>query len=496
MANPETGACSVRPSGDPIPWRNWAGNQEVYPSAIYRPKNLDELVCIVQEVTARNGRLRGVGTGLSFSDILQTDDALLQLTDLRAEGDPGALLPLEQELWTNPTPDEPRVRIPAGARIGALNDALAAAGLAFINLGGYDGQTMVGALSTSTHGSGIGLGPLPDAVLSIDLVTSRGKQLRIEPEGGITDRVKFDQRYRGKMDLCQSNDVFYSVVVSLGCMGVIAAVTMRVRAAYRLTERRTIANWSEVKRELAGGVLNRYRHYEVSLNPYPQPRGDYTCLVTTRSVAKTDTAKIPLPESRTRAEALLFLASSQRGILRIVNETPRFIPYILEEGLRQLKTDEHVDDSYRIYNWGDVNTAQVISGEYFFAVGDVSYATSRLLATIAANRRRGVWQNGPISLRFIKESPAYLSMMAGRNSCSMEIPMFSGAPGAVEALLSYEQTAYECGGRVHWGQVHELSGRPGWLMSSYPKARTFQRVYRTLNALGTFSNHFTDRMKL
>ena len=489
-----------RPSSDPVPWRNWAGSQEVYARAIYRPKNIDDLVCTVREVSGRGGRLRGVGTGLSFSDIVQTDDALLQMTDLHAEGSPGVLLPLEEELWQDPTPPEPRVRIPAGARLGALNDALAAAGLGFLNLGGYDVQTMIGALSTSTHGSGIALGPLPDAVLSLDLVTTGGARYRIEPTAGITERTRFERRYGRTMTLCQSDEAFYSVVVSMGCMGVITAVTMRVRAAYCLEEHRTIQSWSTVKRDLAAGVFRRYRHYEISMNPYPRRDGDYTCLVTTRAPARADTPKIPLPAVRQRAEALLFLASSEQGILRAMIGAPRFTPFILEEGLRQLVTgpDGHVDDSYRIFNLGEINTAEVISGEYFFPIRNDAYlhAVPRLLKIMDGNRKRGIWQTGPISFRFIKGSPAHLSMMQGGEQCSLEIPVFSGAPGAPEALLSYEQATYELGGRVHWGQMHELSGSDGWLQQAYPMARAWQRVYRTFNAQGTFSNHFTDRLKL
>jgi FAD/FMN-containing dehydrogenase len=495
-------ACGAhgRPSGDPIPWRNWARNQEIHPKGIYRPKSVDDLVCLVQEVSARGGRIRGVGTGLSFSDILQTDDALVQLTDLLGEGQPGVLLPLEEDLWRNPTPPEPRVRIPAGARIRFLNTALAGAGLGFSNLGGYDCQTIIGALSTSTHGSGIGLAPLPDAVVSLDLVTTGGRRLRIEPTRGITDPDKFAKRYGTAITLLQDDDTFYSVVVSMGCMGIVTSVVMQVRAAYRLWEHRRVMDYSAVHRELEGRVFDRVRHYEISMNPFPRRDGDYTCIVTTRRVAPQEADNIPLPPAHRRAEALLFLSTTQDGLVRLMRNQPRFIPFILEEGIRNLETTRagHIEDSYRIFNLGEVNTAEVLSGEYFFPIRDNIYlkALQRLLAVVDRNRRRGLYQNGPISLRFIKASRAYLSMAHGEEYCSMEIPVFTETPGAAEMLLSYEQATYELGGRVHWGQLHELSGTRGWLATAYPKAAAWSGVYKQMNDRRVFSNHFTDRMGL
>ena len=54
-------------------------------------------------------------------------------------------------------------------------------------MGGYDGQTFAGVMSTATHGSGVAFGPLASFVRSIDLVAAGGVVHRIEPRDGITD---------------------------------------------------------------------------------------------------------------------------------------------------------------------------------------------------------------------------------------------------------------------------------------------------------------------
>ncbi len=483
-----------------VPWVNWSGSQVVRPKHLRRPTTLAELQEILREAAGRGGRVKPVATGLSFSDILQGDDTLLEVTALLGEPDSGTLLALEPELWRAPSP-APLVRIAAGARIRQLNAALARAGLAFGNLGGYDGQTMIGAISTSTHGSGLTLGPLASAVRSLDLVTSDGSLMRVEPSRGLTDPAKFKRRYGSSMTLIQSDDWFFPVVVSMGCMGVIYSVTMAVSPAYRLYERRRIRAFSEVERELASlAPLKAFRNYEVVIAPYRRLDGDFDCLVTERNVASPELPRMPLPRGRQAAESLTFLASTQHAVIELMGNEPRMISAVLRAGLEALETgpEPHIDDSFLVYNVGFVNTAHVLSGEYFFPLrgGAFLRAVRGLLDVVEQNARAGIHQPSPLALRFVAGSRAPLSMARAEPHCTVEIAIFSGFPRAAEALLSYERLCLSLGGRPHWGQMHELTGRAGWLASAYPQLQKWLQAYRYFNARGTFDNHFTDRLGL
>lgn len=501
MADPDcTTGSGCKP--EPPSWVNWARNQPVFARCVAHPRKLDELAELVREVGARGGRLRAVATGLSFSDILQTDDTLVVLTELLSPDGQSPLLPLEDELWHDPTPLEARVRVPAGARVRELNAALLEAGLGFENLGGYDGQTLIGAISTSTHGSGIRFGPLCNAVRSLDLMTTGGKLYRIEPgRGAITDPAKFRALYGDDMTLVQHDDWFQSAVVALGCLGIIVAMTVAVVPAYRLSEQRRLKPWSELRRELAAapGYL-AHRNYEVLLNPYPRRDGDHSCLVTERDFAPLHAQRVPLPASRIDAEDFAFRQSTQRGLLSLLNEQPRLTPTILEAGLDALRSDPrgHLDDSHRIYNIGKINTARVLSAEHFIPLAGHAYlrAVDKLLEIIASNRRRGVYQTSPLSLRFVAGADAYLSMLHGGPRCAIEVPTFTEADGAREALLSYEQALYAFEGRPHWGQMQEFTGARGWLRHAYEKAETFCKVHAQLNHQHLFDNPFTARLRL
>jgi FAD/FMN-containing dehydrogenase len=483
------------------PWRNWGKTQEVYAQQVLRPSTLEELQRNVKEAFASSQRLRAVATGLSFSDILQAEDTLLEVTGLMG-CDGAVLLPLEEELWKpRPLypPPAPLVRIVCGARIRHLNASLACAGLGFENLGGYDGQTMIGSISTSTHGSGISLPPLSDGVCALDLITRDGQFLHIEPEDGLTCRELFSKRYGTSRTLIQCDQYFNATRVSLGCMGVIYSVTMRVRAAYRLRETRTIRKWGEVQAELLGmrSPLYRTRNYEVLINPYPDNRGDHSCLVTERRIAEPDLPTVAVPDLETQALGLTFLPSSQAAILSLVNHQPRLVPTLLNTGLAALATTrDNVDDSYAIYNIGSVNTADVWSGEYFFPVAEGRFlrGVQALLDAVAHNSANGIYHPSPLALRFVAGSQAYLSMTRREPHATIEMSMFRQQHGAIEALLSYERACMNAGGRPHWGELHLLTGEPGWLTQNYPDFPLWHQVYRALNPRGTFDNHFTDRV--
>jgi L-gulono-1,4-lactone dehydrogenase len=482
----------------PTAWVNWSGTQRMCPTKLYQPCNLGELREAVAEVEGRSGQLKPVATGLSFSDILQTDDALLETTGLLASEDGCVLMPLDSDLWRG-VPPEPLVRIPCGASIRSLNAALAEKKLAFTNLGGYDMQTMVGAISTSTHGSGVELPPLCDAVRSLDLLTSGGVVYRIEPTGGLTDRDKFRHRYGDQFQLLQSDDVFWACVVSLGCLGIITSVVMEVSHAYLLEETVRLRLWSEVRRELeTGAPLRRFRNYEVLITPYPRRDGDYDCLVTQRGIAAPHEQRHPSDAARRSLESTTFLASTQRELLKLMHTRPRMIPALLRTGFEALQTGKHprVDHSYVVYNVGKINTVEVMSGEYFFPIAGQRYlhAVESLLALVLKNARHEIYQPSPIALRFVRGSCAPLSMARGEPHAALEIACFSGLPWAGTALLSYEQACIELGGRPHWGQLQELTGRSGWLRQAYPDAQLWLDAVARFNGSGIFNNHFTDRL--
>src|SRR6185437_12220312 len=221
------------------------------------------------------------------------------------------------------------------------------AGLGLVNMGGYDGQTIAGVISTSTHGSGLAFGSLADQVVSLTLVAGDGKTYRIEPTEGITDPTRWAARHPD-IELKQDDGWFDASRVGIGCLGVVYSLVLRVQPRYFLKEERTLSVWSQVKRDLQdGGVLRENVHYEVLVNPY-QTNGDHTCLITRRNPIPEPTEP---PIEQPRRNFLVELAASIPGtndlLLAVLNAYPPLTPTVIEQAMGALARD-YVDRSYRV----------------------------------------------------------------------------------------------------------------------------------------------------
>ena len=119
--------------------RNWAGNQRCVPAAVHEPTSTDEVAAIVLQAAESGQRVKAIGGGHSFTDAAMTDGHLVSLDGMNR------ILEV----------DGTDVTVQAGIRLHELNAALFERGLALPNLGDIDKQSIAGATSTATHGTGI-----------------------------------------------------------------------------------------------------------------------------------------------------------------------------------------------------------------------------------------------------------------------------------------------------------------------------------------------------
>src|SRR5947209_3072604 len=181
-------------------WHNWSGSVQCKPRQIAKPANIDALVRIIKACNSDNRHVRVVGSGHSFTPLVQTNDVLMSLKYIQGI----------EEIDTKRS----TVTVLAGTQLNTLGEALYARGLAQENLGGIDVQSVAGAISTGTHGTGVRFGTLSTQVDGLTLVTATGELLECSPE--------------------RNPDIFKAALVSLGTLGVIAKVKLRVVPAKRL----------------------------------------------------------------------------------------------------------------------------------------------------------------------------------------------------------------------------------------------------------------------
>jgi FAD/FMN-containing dehydrogenase len=470
-------------------WRNHTGNQSCQPLALCSPESLDDIVELVTLAEREGVSVRAVGSGHSWSDVALTGGFLLAPDKL------GGALPIDRGTLRHPDPDR-LARVQGGTRVREVNEVLWESGRALRQMGGYDGQTVAGVISTATHGSGLGFGSISDFVRSLDVVASGGRRLRIEPSDGPSDPTRFDGGGDG-WELVQDDDLFGSAVVGMGCMGVIYAATIEVRERFDLTETRTVTTWEDVRGELPGGpALRGAAHWELLVNPYARKDGRHTCVITQREEAAGGRDPEGDEERRPWVTELLASLPVTHGVLNLITDLdPGGTPEAIDHALDRLADNEFTDRSYRVFNIGTANLLPAYSAEIGIELRDdlPVLAVEAIFAIAERHARLGAaYATAPFALRFVRRSPAPLSMMEGRDTMMIELIMQTDTEGGFELLAAYERALYALGGRPHWGQVNALTERT--VQALYPRVDTWRAAHGQLNASGVFDGPFSARV--
>jgi len=231
-------------------WTNWAGNQSLTPYRHCHPRSLEDLIAIVQEAELNGKRVRAVGSSWSFSDIAMTGDYLVETNEISS-----VLTTVLSSALNARAAGRQLVQVEAGIKVRDLCNYLDTQGLALTTMGGSDGQSLAGILSTSVHGPDFDRGPVPDMVRAVHIVGPGGVQHWIEPAGGITDPSALQQVLAiDPANIHYDDDWFNSIIVSVGTLGIIYAVILEVTGQYDLVEVITTDTWSSVRAQLVSGT--------------------------------------------------------------------------------------------------------------------------------------------------------------------------------------------------------------------------------------------------
>lgn len=499
-------------------WNNALLLDGVNPAQQRTPSSLKELVAVIKEAEAHHQGVRMTGSGHSFSDVAFSEGYLLNPSQLKRK------LELDRsQLRAEFKADPHLVRFESGIRLRELNPQLFQAGLALSNMGGYDAQTIVGAAMTGTHGSGISYGPIASQIVSIELVGTGGEVLKIEPASGITDPANVTlplQTPEGPVSarLIADDEIFNAVAVSMGCMGVVYAVVLRVEPRFWLHETRVRTTWGELRKP--GGFIDRVLgrsklddgtdpdpdYYEIYFNPYPSRPGDppaaHRCVLTRRYKLSEPPAQLS-PDDRVRGRygtdalrAAAKLTGYGARLVEFVNAHPKEVPRVIDDSLGAVEDKSYIDVSYNVFHLGPANQIRAYGIEMGFDAEQTVAATERLFVIAQDMAQKGFMHSSPPSLRFVKRSSCQLAMMYGRDTMMLEMGMLVCANGADDLLKGYEQQlSAEFRARPHWGLDLNVLSSFDRVRALYPEsADRWLKVYSAMNARGTFNATFTDRL--
>jgi REP element-mobilizing transposase RayT len=409
--------------------------------------------------------------------------------------------------------NEPFVEFQSGITIKDLNLQLDSMGLALFNMGGYDGQTWAGVISTSTHGSGKNLGPLVDTVRSLVLLTTSKLDCdkrqgtvfiyRIESKSyPITNPIVYKNK---KIKLIQNDDIFNSVVVSMGTMGIIYSTVIQVRDKFYLHENREAAKWEDLlQNNSIISLVDKFYHAEVWVSPYEKDKTHSALVVSRHEVPKPHHAHPQFGKSLLMLFSKTFTHTrDQLGSLFL---TPSHFVKFIDNNIHGT-LGEYTDLSYKVYHLGDVSGEIGFGIEIMVSLGNgESYENLYLVINeifefAKHHKLADRYFSLPIAIRFVKRSNAYLSMMNGWElTAAVEVPMLVGADAGISHLIRLQRRLYDKFKhlkilRFHWGLDFEAFGR-NYVVNNYPNFGKWLSVYKQLNRDHHFDNSWTLRMGL
>ena len=509
-------------------WVSYLRFQEVNALEIFKPKTLAHLQTICRIATENSLKVRAIGSGHSFSKIGVTDDIFVetkQMNKIFTLG-PDKRKRRFKTQYHNAR-QYPMAEFEVGRSIIDLSKALEKTGHALVNQGTYDGQTFWGAVSTSTHGSGLDRGPFPEMVLSLVLVGEGGKTYRVEPTDGITNPDGWNEA--GIDELIQNDNAFYSVVCSFGCMGIVYSAVIKLRGFYWLNEWTYITTWDTFKSSFASPdqLIEFVKEWDtISLLVSPTKaehgkkdgvsfKGEYPTSLTLRketnerrkiggtffdSVAKAFedvhiiTGKAP---AEGRLPTFASLKRDDGWMARLAVKQSGKHGWTGEELAPEKLPIKRRNKCYKIFPKG----GKLFGGygiELAFPIRRTIEVMDRIIELAEQNDENRLFHTAPVSVRFVDGAKAYASPQHDQKTVMFEVLMAKGTKGGEQALgLIEEAMLHEPDIRMHWGlHVDRLSRHNANFKRMYPKWKEFVATFRQFNQKGTFHNEFTDRIGL
>lgn len=427
-------------------WSNWAGTEHTHPVRQTHPGDVDALAEDIRAAVAQGLQVKAVGSGHSFTGIAATDGVVVHLDRMA-------------QIRSLDVPSG-QVTVEAGMPLHALNAALDAHGLALANLGDIDVQTISGAVSTGTHGTGHALGGLATQVIGVELVDAEGRLVRCSA--------------------AESPKTFAAARIGLGALGVVTALTLQCVPAFALRAVEAPMPLDEVL-EGFDELAEDNDHFEFYWFPHTR-----RALTKRNNRVAAGEARKPLSRFRYWLDDELLSNTVFGWTQGLTARVPGLTGTVNNVATRALSAREYVDASYKVF----CSPRRVRFREMEYAVPRA--ALVEVLQSVQA------WIDGsgervpfPIEVRVAAADDIWLSTAFERETAYVAVHQFHRLDHeryfrAVESIVG------GVGGRPHWGKLHQLDATE--LERLYPRMADWREVRARLDPSGVFANPYLDRV--
>ncbi len=432
-------------------WQNWAGTARADPARRSWPRSTEEIAAAVTAAASDGLTVRALGSGHSFTAAAATSGTALELSG-----------------WTGITAvdlDSGLVTVRSGTTIRELNSTLDALGLALANLGDIDAQTIAGAISTGTHGTGATLGGIATQVTALELVLADGSVVSCSA----TERP----------------DLFQAARVSLGALGVLSTITLQCVPAFALAADERPMRLEEVLGRFGEFAADNH-HFEFYWFPY----GKNALVKRNNRVDGEEGPPNPVPPPMPAWRRFFEYEVMENAAFGALCRTGRAVPATIKPlgrfAAASLSRRSYSAPSHQVF----VTSRRVRFVESEYAVPRAA------LIDVLAELRAGVPRLAdpvmfPVEVRVAAADDVWLSTAYGRDSAYVAIHQYTGLPYQ-DYFRLFESIATAAGGRPHWGKLHTRDA--AYLTAAYPRFADFLRLRDECDPARLFANPYLHQV--
>ena len=416
------------------------------PERIAVPDDAAEVAAAVKSSVRDGLRVKAVGSGHSFSEIAAADGVQVRLDrlDRLVEVDAASGL----------------VTVGSGIPLHRLTPLLDEHGLAMENLGDIDRQTLAGATSTGTHGTGARFGGIATQIRGLELVLADGTVVTTSAD----ERPEL-------LDLAR---------VGLGALGVITSITLQCVPRFALHVVDEPMPLDRVLDEL-DDLVDGNDHFEFFWFPY-------TDTALTRRFQRLPADADLHPEGRLAHwfDEAVVTNVGWDALLRLATRRPALVPRVNRIVTGALSRREYTDLSHRVF--ASRRDVRFDEGEYAFARDRFRDVFGELRSLLGGLDHPVAF---PFECRFVAADDIPLAPTYRRPSAYIAFHQYRSMPHQ-PFFDRVEDVFAAVDGRPHWGKMHRL-GAPE-LSARYPRFADFVALRDELDPTGVFANDYLDRV--
>lgn len=424
--------------------KNWSGNVSFRPSSIQYPSTKKEIQDLILKAANNKQKIRVIGSGHSFSNLIETEQILVSLDNYQG------LVEVNKEKM--------QATVKAGTKLKLLGELLYQEGLAMENLGDIDVQSVAGAISTGTHGTGTGFGVISTQVVGLRLINGKGEIISCSST--------------------ENTELFKAAQVSLGALGILTEVTLQCVPSYKLL----ITN----SREPLDDVLNSLEERKDNNRNFEYFWFPYTKTAWTKSSNIVDSGEPNKDNVFNHLSELVLENYTLKGLCEFARMFPSKNQFVSKVTAKFAPNSTKLSLSHNVF--ATVRLVKFTEMEYGVPAETYQDVMKEVIDLVNTGKFK---IHFPIENRWTKKDDILMSPSFGRDSAFIACHVYNKKDNTAY-FKALEDIFRAYGGRPHWGKMNTITQNE--VVDLYPEFTKFSAIRNEQDPERIFTSPYLQKI--